>query len=150
MPKLEEVEHAPPPPPLPPNSSPSTGTSCFRGDSRAGLCSLPLVDVTSYPLPPYPFLCICRFSRSNRRRSSTRPCSGVRWKRSWKPKKPGCLVRLIFLKPNCEGIRCSAHNLPSLHSCMGWFPGRDVPWVVTTLAEAILRHNGAKTEGIFR
>lgn len=29
-------------------------------------------------------------------------------------------------------------------------PGRDIPWVVTTLAEAILRHNGAKTEGIFR
>lgn len=29
-------------------------------------------------------------------------------------------------------------------------PGREIPWVVTTLAESILKHNGAKTEGIFR
>ena len=53
-------------------------------------------------------------------------------------------------QPNCEGVGCSVLQ-PLLSPLYGVHsPGRDIPWVVTTLAEAILRHNGAKTEGIFR
>ena len=29
-------------------------------------------------------------------------------------------------------------------------PGLEIPWIVTALAEEILKKNGAQTEGIFR